>query len=129
MKRLLILALLIASACGSKGGSSSGAASCGSKDLFSQWLRDDGAFQLDLSGGSFGVQYTTSVTFGGGMACTGQVIASGSQCSASAVISGSTWNGIGAGDPGCASLNGTDTISKDSSGLTVCDHVGCEHYQ
>lgn len=126
-KTLSIFLLSMITGCG--GSNSSTSSSCGSKDLMSLWTKTDQSFQFNLQGRALYItsDYTLSIS---GASCTMDLQIRGSQCSGLYETSNSTWNGDGGSDPGCSSLNVTETYTKSDAGLRLCNLAGtvCSDY-
>jgi len=124
---LLVLFAILLSACGKDGGSSSGGESCGSKALFSQWsyISQGNPIVLDLTGIVLNKPFLYQVVAGGGETCQMELTFTGTECTGVETVANSTYTGGGAGDPGCVNFNGTETYTKSSSGLTLCENGNC----
>lgn len=114
-----IMAILIGlscviSACGKDDSNSAGG---GSKGLFSVWTRDDNKVIFDWSKVSFGTSPAV-FSFTGGE-CSATMTFAGAEDKGNIAIGSSTYVGTGT-DPGCASINGTATFTKNSNTLTIC---------
>jgi hypothetical protein len=106
--------------------------SCGEeqqKSLFSAWSGVDDGLVIDLTGGSFGSS-TLTWFLSGGYECVSTVLIGGTEDAGSAAISGTTYvSGTGNGvDPGCSSISGSVTFTRDGSRLTICGQSGCQEY-
>lgn len=114
-KLIMLLCLVVLSSCGKDN-----PAAAASKSLFSSWAADDGSEVLDLSsatmgsGQVFGLQLTT------GEICACNMAIGGTEASATAVLTGCAYISGGGGDPGCAALNATYTMTNANAKMTLC---------
>lgn len=121
--------VLMASGCGGKGGDSPAALACGSKALASVWTYSGST--ISLVGLTLNQPGVLGIQTAGGEMCSMDILFSGDDCSGVLSIQNSTYTGGGAGDPGCATMNGISTYSKSDSGLNICDPgpANCELWQ
>jgi hypothetical protein len=116
---LLVLAL---AACGkaeeekaggsgsSTGGATAALDSCGTKSLFSVWTDNEGTSVIDYSLSTWG-NHTSDVVAKSGATCSLTASYGGNECKGTIKYT-STWNFDGPGDPGCKSLESTQTFTK-----------------
>jgi hypothetical protein len=124
MKRIFALLLTaVLSSCGS----SSDPAPAASKALFSSWAADDGSEVIDLTGGTFGSGQAFNFVLTSGERCLCTAAFGGTNASATVVLTGCGYVGGGGGDPGCAALNASYTLTNTGTQLTICSGT-CDTY-
>jgi hypothetical protein len=98
-----------------------------SKSLFSSWANDNGHEVIDLTGGQMGSGQGFVYTLTTGEKCLCSAAIGGTEASATAVLTGCAYVSGGGGDPGCAALNTSYTLSDAAAKLTICSST-CDHY-
>lgn len=123
LKTLVLILPLLLSACGSDSNPP-----VPTKALFSSWAADDGSEVIDLTGGTFGSGQAFGFALTSGEQCLCSAAFGGTESSATAVLTGCAYNGGGGGDPGCAALNASYTLTNSAAKLTICSGGSCDTY-